>query len=517
VGPPRQERVAVRQADRRQRLANRRHPLGGRPDTLHVERLTHDLGHRQARADRVERVLRDELHLLAHVFQGRAGEAVEGLPFERDRAALRVEHPGHQPPQRGLAAARLADHGHDLAFQHVERRIAHRLHAEAVAVERERLGQPVDAQQGLQAAQVARDQPVAHRLQRRVDPAALVHRLGAARVKTAPGWRVGRVRQAPAHAAQIARGGHVGIGVEQAPRVGMARALEHVAGRADLGQLARVEHGDPIRQPRDGGQIVRDQQQAGPAVSAHPIQEREQGGAGEHVLAAGWLVHDQDVRRAAQGHRQHQPLLLAAAELVRVRPQVALAQAQLRGEIERPRPRVAIRQAQVLAHRLGDLVAEALHRVESCPGVLHRQRDAPPADRPPPLLVQRDQLGPVQSDAARHRARRVQAQQRARQRGLAAAGLAHERQRLPRRQIERDAVHRPDRGARIVRRGEGHAQVLDGQQGSGHGRFNLGSSRCSSPMPSRFRARINTVTHRPGGSSHHSQRSLNSRPGRLSA
>ena len=96
-------------------------PLGGGADSMDCQRLADDLAGRHARIQRSVRVLVDHLHALAvrqHVGRFEPGDvgAVDG-----DLAVGRFEQFQHRAPDRGLAAAALADQTQGLAAIDAER------------------------------------------------------------------------------------------------------------------------------------------------------------------------------------------------------------------------------------------------------------------------------------------------------------------------------------------------------------------------------------------------------------
>ena len=95
------------------------------------------LGHRaidgEARIERVERVLEDELRLAPEIAQPLAVEAGQRHAVEDDRARRRLGELQQQAAERGLAAARFAHDGDGVAGAQVEAHAVERVHGRVLA------------------------------------------------------------------------------------------------------------------------------------------------------------------------------------------------------------------------------------------------------------------------------------------------------------------------------------------------------------------------------------------------
>ena len=147
---------------------------------------------------------------------------------------------------------------------------------------------------------------------------------------------------------------------------------------------------------------------------------------------------------AGERDGDHRALAHAARQLVRVVARPARRVGNLHGveQLDRARLRLGPRAA-VHGERLGNLIADAHHRVERRHRLLEDERDA----RAPHLahlgLAQGQQVAPLEEHrAAGDAARRLQ-QPQDRERGhrLAAARFADDAQRLPRRHLQAHVVH----------------------------------------------------------------------------
>ena len=101
----------------------------------------------------------------------------------------------------------------------------------------------------------------------------------------------------------------------------------------------------------------------------------------------------------------------------------------------------------VRANNFRDLFAGGIDRIERRHWLLKDHRRLTPANRAQVLVTQRQDLTSVKANAAARldAARRVnQAEDRQRGQRLAAAALAHQRQRLATHDVERHAINRRD-------------------------------------------------------------------------
>jgi len=114
-------------------------------------------------------------------------------------------------------------------------------------------------------------------------------------------------------------------------------------------------------------------------------------------------------------------------------------------QLDRPLPRLAPVHLQVELERLGDLTADREHRIQARHRVLEDHRDVVAADPADLVVVHLQDVLTVEHDRALHdpaRWHRDEPHEREGGDGLAAAGLAHEPQRLAGRELEGHAVHR---------------------------------------------------------------------------
>ena len=175
------------------------------------------------------------------------------------------------------------------------------------------------------------------------------------------------------------------------------------------------------------------------------------------------LVADDDVGVQCQRAGDADALALAAGELLRVLVGGLGAEAD---EVEQaPHPHVAVLaglvHALVAAPRLGDDVARRHPRVQRRVGVLEHHLHAA-AELQQVLAAQAERVDAVEAHGALVGA--LQHHQCPCQRGLSAAGLADQAERLAAREVEGDAVERAQPLLAGVRHAERLAEVADLEQ-----------------------------------------------------
>ena len=145
--------------------------------------------------------------------------------------------------------------------------------------------------------------------------------------RLAVGARAGRSRRlrpctrsstsAPAPAVPAVRAAGPRRG-EQALRVVVLRRGEQSLGGADLAHAAVAQHQDVVGHLRHHRQVVADVHRRHLALAHHAAEGAQHLDLRRHVERGGGLVEDHDLGVGDQRHRRHQPLQLAARDLVRV-------------------------------------------------------------------------------------------------------------------------------------------------------------------------------------------------------
>ena len=216
----------------------------------------------------------------------------------------------------------------------------------------------------------------------------------------------------------------------------MTRAGEDRGGRTGLDDLARRHDADLVGHLADDRQIVGDQQQRHAKAIAQILQKLQDVRLDRHVERRRRLVGDQHVGLVGDRHRDHDPLALAARELVRIGAEPALGIRQIDQAQQFEGALARRRGGHVLVDekRLADLPLERVQRVERGHRLLEDHRDAIAAHLAQLLRRGADQLLAGKADAALRAVggERVGQQLQDRQRGhtLARAALADQRQGL---------------------------------------------------------------------------------------
>src|SRR3989442_2000998 len=180
----------------------------------------------------------------------------------------------------------------------------------------------------------------------------------------------------------------------QPDRVRVRGTVEHLADVPVLEQLASVHDPDLLRDLRDDGDVVRDDDHRDVQLPLEVPDLREDPVLHDHVERRRGLVRDQELRVAREGHRDHRPLPHPAAELVRVAVRAAPVDPDEVEQLEDPLPRLVLRHpGEVREEGLRDLVPHAVHGIERVHRALEDHRNLGPADRvdlardPPPDLA----------------------------------------------------------------------------------------------------------------------------------
>ena len=174
-----------------------------------------------------------------------------------------------------------------------------------------------------------------------------------------PGSGVTGLGTDPASAASLrCRGGVQGQpGSQQAMSVGMSRLVENVCGRPDLGDAARVEHCDAVRDLGRDPEVVGDEHDAATDLVAQSQQQPQHLRLHGDVERRGRLVGDDQLWVTRDRDRDHHALPKPTGKLVRIGPEPALGVRNAdRGE--------QLERLLVAARGLGDLLADPHGRVQ---------------------------------------------------------------------------------------------------------------------------------------------------------
>jgi hypothetical protein len=218
----------------------------------------------------------------------------------------------------------------------------------------------------------------------------------------------------------------------------VARRGEERALVRGLDDAAEVHHGDPVRRVLHHREVVRDQQVGEAEADLQVAEQVHHLRLDGDVERADRLVAHQQLRPHRQRAGDADALALAAGELVRVALGVEGLQPDQAEQFLRVRAALRRRADAVDGHRLGDGVAHRQTRVEAGVGVLEHDLHAA-AELAQGGAARFRHVLPVEADAPG--AGLDQAHDEARGGGLAAAGLAHQRQGFAAAEREAHPVH----------------------------------------------------------------------------
>ena len=461
----------------------------------------------------------------AHVLLGAARERRERAAVELDRAARRRIEAEQRARERRLAAARLADQPERLAGPDRGAHAVERMDRLPVLVEL--LGEGVDGDQGrgravdldrplelggrgtrqlarvlveVAAARMRRAGQLERRLLRRADRL----REPATGREHATRQVLADRRQEPGDAVEatpvLARAAP-GDAADQPDGVGVARVVEHGLDRALLDEPARVEHPHALAHLPDHAEVVADEQHGGVEVGLQRGDQVEHLGLDRRVEPGRRLVENQEHRILGERHRDHDALLHAAGELVRVAVEhdAGVGDLDARERVAGALERLAARHA-ADAEDLGHLEADLQRRVERIGGVLidHRHQVRAHALQSIAGKPEHVRSGDANRPAADAPVAGQVANDGERRRRLATAGLADEPVRLARSDRERHAAqHRAVDPADAV----DHIELLELERRSS--RLAHRSSTCVSPSAARLTASTSDAIASAGNSTVH--------------
>ena len=182
-----------------------------------------------------------------------------------------------------------------------------------------------------------------------------------------------------------------------------------------------------------------------------------------HVQRGRWLVRDQQVRLAGNGHCDHGPLLHAARKLMGVILHAFFRRRDAHGVQQLHGLGAGLRliHPQVQLHRLFDLSAHREHRVQRTHGILEDHGNLFAANLPHLVPVDLEEIPTSKLDrATRDLSGRARDQPHDRQgtHALPATRLADDSKRIAGVQLIRDPVHRVDDAFVGL---EFHCQIID--------------------------------------------------------
>ena len=252
----------------------------------------------------------------------------------------------------------------------------------------------------------------------------------------------------------------------------MARPAQHVLGQAFLDHAAVLHHHHAVGDLGHDAEVMGDEQHAGVAPLAQLLDQFQDLRLRGDVERRGRLVRDEQHGIQHERRRDHDPLALAAGELMRIDVDQAVRLGQAHGlhHLEHalaPRSVVLIG---VDGEHLGDLVADTHHRIERRHRLLEDHRHAVAAHPPQLARRLRQEIVALEQDTAGHgrELARQQAHDGVRGDRLARSGLADDADDLAGLNRERDLL---DRILAVRALRQLHRQAVDFEHGSccGHG------------------------------------------------
>ncbi len=232
----------------------------------------------------------------------------------------------------------------------------------------------------------------------------------------------------------------------------MRRPAENRAHRSGFDDASGIHDGDAIGGFGDDAEVVRDEQQRQVERRLHLAQQVENLRLNRDIERRRGLVGDDERRPTRERDGDHHALAHAARKLVRVVRNSGFGIDDSHGaeELDRLCVRFASRGASVDQQRLGDLIADAEHRVERRHRLLEDQRDLRAAHRLHVAIAERQQIASFEAHATAGDPSRRLHEAHDRQRGhrFAAARFADEPERLALVDRKAHIVHRGHRRAR---------------------------------------------------------------------
>ena len=167
--------------------------------------------------------------------------------------------------------------------------------------------------------------------------------------------------------------------LHEAPAVGVGGAGEEVGGAGRLHDLPGVHHRQPVGGLGHHPQVVGDEQDGHPGLALEALEQAQDLGLDGHVQGRGGLVGDEELRVPGQGHGDHDPLLHAPGELVGVlgHPPRRVRDADLVEQLQDPGGLRPV--AAPVCRTASAIWAHGEHRVEGGLGLLEDHGHAPAA------------------------------------------------------------------------------------------------------------------------------------------
>ena len=269
-------------------------------------------------------------------------------------------------------------------------------------------------------------------------------------------------------------------GSHQHAGVGVPRTIQHLLPAAVFNQAAGMHDADMGAHIRHHRQVVGDEDH----TDVHILLEGSDGlqdlVLDDDIQGCGRFVGNDQRRVAGQRHGNDHPLAHAPGKLVGIILKPAFGDLHQVKQRSGPMGHGVAGQVRFMGNDgFGDLILDAVHRVECIHGRLEDHRDPAPADLPHARAADGGQILTFEAGLPGNDAG-VGCQQPHEchpDGGFPASGFSHQSQRAAPFHLERDVVHRQ------LHAGGGpvaDAQIFNFQQGGGHGLFSSFRSRGSS-------------------------------------
>ncbi|KAG1255749.1 hypothetical protein G6F68_010119 [Rhizopus microsporus] len=163
----------------------------------------------------------------------------------------------------------------------------------------------------------------------------------------------------------------------QPRRIWMARLVDHVRHRADLGYAARIHHRHAVSGFRNHAHVVRDQHHRRAVFAAQAFEQFDDLRLDGHVQRGGGLVGHHQFGFGRQGQRDHHPLTHAARKLVRIVVDAFTRRRNAGGrqQFDRAVARLRPRHVQVRDDGFRQLPAHRVQRIQRGQRVLEHRAD----------------------------------------------------------------------------------------------------------------------------------------------
>ena len=182
----------------------------------------------------------------------------------------------------------------------------------------------------------------------------------------------------------------------------MLGITKHGPHRTLLHHLTGVHHHDPVGHFGHNTQIVGDEEQSGMGLLLEQCQQVEDLGLHGDIEGGRRLIGDDEAGPQREGHGDHDPLALAARQLMLVAAQTVLriGHPDHAEELQSGLPGLRLGLFGVDVEHLAELILHREHGIEAGGGILEDHRDLLATDLPHIPFGQIGDIAPVEDDLA---------------------------------------------------------------------------------------------------------------------